>query len=126
MMGKVSAWGALGAALLFGGLGLLQIISFGMIGEPLQLFAIALGLGIGSVRTLGKMKGGLRLLAGAWGVVLGMFAGTYLRSALERSVDVNWGQGSYSVDPGFALGAALAALPTVAAAGLALAVLHKE
>ena len=64
----------------------------------------------GGFRTLRKMSGGLRLLAGAWGVAAGLLALPLMASRA----------GGAMFDTG---GAALCA---VALVGLALTVLHKE
>jgi hypothetical protein len=67
----------------------------------------------GGYRTLKKMKGGLRLLAGGWGVTAGM-GWMALAFTLEEGSAPAWYLGL------------VGALVVAAAIGLLLAVLHKE
>ncbi len=68
-MGLVSAWCALGMAAMFAVNAYFQFAT----GVSGWIYAgVALLLGIGGFRTLRKMSGGLRLLAGAWGVTAGL------------------------------------------------------
>jgi len=103
MMGMVAAWGALAMAALFAVNAYVQF-STGAAGWAYAGAAIALAFG--GFRTLRKMSGGLRLLAGAWG-----FAAALL---LPPNFDVA-GQSPLAI-----------ALVLVAFAGVALTVLHKE
>lgn len=105
--GNVSAWLALVMGALFAAGAALQISQAG-VSPVLDMLAGALLL-TGWFRTWRKMSGGLRLLAGAWGVA----AGLLLSAAPTISHD------AWYADIGRALG--LAAL-----FGLALTVLHKE
>lgn len=75
--------------------------------------ATALGLFVGGFRTLRKMSGGLRLLAGAWGFAAGLLMLPWTMADSFVS-----GMPRYSV-----LEMAIAA---VALVGLALTVTHKE
>jgi hypothetical protein len=68
-MGNVSAWGALAVALLYAALAAFQL-QWGL--TPLVPIAVAGALVVGSFRTLRQMSGGLRLLAGAWGLAAGV------------------------------------------------------
>ncbi len=115
MLGKISAWGALAVGLLFAALAAVQL-TWGLM--PWVIVGIAALLLVGGVRTLRQASGGLRILAGAWGVVAGM---TILPFAFPPR---NCG-GSYAVDIG-AFSYLIAATPAIALAGLALTVLHKE
>lgn len=72
--------------------------------------ATAVALGVGGFRTLRKMSGGLRLLAGAWGFAAGLLT---LPLGATRSADTAFDTGGL-------------ALALIALAGLALTVLHKE
>ncbi|MBK6705081.1 MAG: hypothetical protein IPG56_15850 [Caulobacteraceae bacterium] len=63
--GKVSAWGALLMAAMFAVNAYFQFAT-GVSGWIYALTGLLLGLG--GFRTLRKMSGGLRLLAGAWGL----------------------------------------------------------
>jgi len=115
-MGLVSAWGAVVVGLLFAALAALYL-SWGDV-NWVAMLAAALLLA-GGVRTLRKMSGGLRLLAGAWGVAAGLMMLPYTS---VRDVVPNQ---SYSVDLGL-LTYLIVALPWIALAGLALTVLHQE
>ncbi|MBC7770080.1 MAG: hypothetical protein H7124_14955 [Phycisphaerales bacterium] len=106
-MGKASAWMALAVGALFGVNADFQFAT----GVPGWIYiATAIALIVASYRTLRKMSGGLRLLAGAWG-----FAGGLL--ALPFTVPQNSAQ---------LFDAGALVLFLVAFAGLALTVLHKE
>lgn len=112
--GPVSAWSAGVIGLMMLGLAALQY-SWGIVTWAPALAATLLL--IGCFRTLRGMSGGLRLLAGAWGVVMGLM-GMPVAPA-DPSL-------SYSVTPDWALLMPIIALPWIAVAGLALTVLHKE
>lgn len=103
-MGLVSAWGALAMALMFGANAYFQFAT-GVSGAINA--GAALMLASGAVRTLGKMSGGLRLLAGAWGVAAGLLM-------LPLTVAEN------------SLSTAEMALVGAALVGLSLTVLHQE
>jgi hypothetical protein len=78
--------------------------------------AASLGLIVGGYRTLRKMSGGLRLLAGAWGIAAGLLM--LPLGALRNSVLHD----TYYVAPSLLSIVFL----LVALLGLALTVLHKE
>lgn len=105
--GTVSAWGAVAMALMFAVNAYFQFAT-GVGGWIYAVVAIALALG--GFRTLRKMSGGLRLLAGAWGLSAGVLALPLMSVRLAEA----------ATDAG---GIALFA---VSLAGLALTVLHKE
>ena len=105
--GTVSAWAALLMGAMFGVNAYFQFAT-GVNGWA-NVVAAALLL-LGGFRTLRKMSGGLRLLAGAWGVAAGLVAAPL---TADRS-------GGALFDTGGA------ALCVVALVGLALTVLHKE
>jgi hypothetical protein len=102
-MGNVSAWLALAMAAMFAVNAYFQYAT-GVSGT--LYVGTALGLAVGAYRTLRKMSGGLRLLAGFWG-----FAAGILAAPLFVATNVSLGS------VGFA---------AVAIIGLALTVLHKE
>jgi hypothetical protein len=105
--GTVSAWGALAMGALFGVNAYFQFAT-GVSGWIYALAALALLLG--GFRTLAKMSGGLRLVAGAWGLAAGVWSLPLLGARpAEAAVDTG----------GIALFA-------VSLLGLALTVLHKE
>lgn len=105
--GMVSAWAALAMGALFGVNAYFQFAT-GVSGWIYA--ATALLLLLGAFRTLRKMSGGLRLLAGAWGIAAGV-----LSLPLQ------------GVRPeGAALDTGGIALFAVSLAGVALTVLHKE
>ncbi|HRP11301.1 MAG TPA: hypothetical protein PLK37_09735 [Terricaulis sp.] len=106
--GNVSAWLALAMGAMFAAGAALQISQAG-VWPTLDMLAGALLL-TGWFRTWRKMSGGLRLLAGAWGVAAGL-----LLSAAPAISHGAW----YGAEIGRALGFA-------ALLGLALTVLHKE
>lgn len=119
-MGKVSAWGALAMGAVFAGLATLQV-SWGFV-VSWVLALIATLLIAASYRTLRQLSGGLRLLAGAWGLAAGMMLEPF---SLRPPLDVSLHDTYYLVaDPltGW-MGVALTVTPLV---GLALTVLHKE
>lgn len=116
-MGTLSAIAAMIVGALFAAFTALQF-SWGQVNWVTMLTAALLLTG--GFRTLRKMSGGLRLLAGAWGIA----AGLLLQSQLTPA-DLAGPQGSYSADHGF-LTYPLLALPFIALAGVALTVLHKE
>jgi FtsH-binding integral membrane protein len=103
--GMASAWGAALMAAMFAVNAYFQFAT----GVPYWIYAVvATGLGVGAFRTIRKMSGGLRLLAGAWGLAAGVLM---LPLTVARSTP---------------LSAAEAALIAAAFIGLALTVLHKE
>jgi hypothetical protein len=103
--GMASAWGAALMAAMFAVNAYFQLAT----GVPYWIYAVvATGLGVGAFRTIRKMSGGLRLLAGAWGLAAGVLM---LPLTVARSTP---------------LSAAEAALIAAAFIGLALTVLHKE
>lgn len=107
MMGMVSAWGALAMAAMFAVNAYFQFAT----GVSGWLYVgVATILASGAVRTLRKMSGGLRLLAGAWGVTVGLLA-VPLPNALASGLTPS------PLDFAFVL---------IALIGLALTVLHKE
>jgi hypothetical protein len=107
-MGLVSAWGALAMAALFAANAYFPFAT----GVGGWIYAAtALALGAGGFRTLRKMSGGLRLLAGAWGFAAGLLL-------LPLSV----ARGSPVAGLGVGEGSFIAA----ALAGLVLTVLHQE
>lgn len=104
--GTLSAWIALLMGALFGANAYFQFAT----GVSWWLYVLAAALLLfGGFRTLRKMSGGLRLLAGAWGFAAGVVA-------LPLTVSTE----SAAFDTG---GAAMFAVSLVA---LALTVLHKE
>ncbi len=103
--GTVSAWAAVALGAMFAVNAYFQFAT----GAGGWIYsATALGLAFGGFRTLRKMSGGLRLLAGAWGFMAGLLM-------------LPWVTASPSTESPLAIGLVLVAL-----AGLALAVLHKE
>jgi hypothetical protein len=74
---------------------------------------------IGGFRTLRKMSGGLRLLAGAWGFAAGLLMLPFVTAPVAAHATLH--DTYYIVASPLAL-----ALIGVALAGLALTVLHKE
>jgi hypothetical protein len=103
--GTVSAVAALLMGALFGVNAYFQFAT----GVSGWVYAVtALLLVVGGFRTLRKMSGGLRLLAGAWGVAAGLLA---------LPLTVGWET---------PLGAAELGLIAIAVIGVALTVLHKE
>jgi len=106
-MGKVSAWGALAAGLMFAVNAYFQFAT----GVPGWIFAAtALLLLLAAYRTLRKMSGGLRLLAGAWGLAAGLLL-LPLTTARDSTAALDTGGLVFAL---------------VALGGLALTVLHKE
>jgi hypothetical protein len=69
--GTVSAWAALAMGALFGVNAYFQFAT-GVSGWV--YVGVAAALLLGGFRTLRKMSGGLRLLAGAWGIAAGVLA----------------------------------------------------
>jgi hypothetical protein len=116
-MGKISAYGAFVFGALFLALTALQV-SWGLGLQPLILAAVGLALLVGAYRTLRKQSGGLRLLAGAWGVA----AGLLLQPLTFDSAPL---EGTYALPLGV-VAAVLVIAPYLALVGLALTVLHKE
>lgn len=107
--GNVSAWAALGMAALFAVNAYFQFAT----GVSAWVFlGVTLLLGLGGIRTLRKMSGGLRLLAGAWGLAAGVLLLPYMTMRLNET--------SYVAQSPLAVAFVLIAL-----AGLALTVLHK-
>lgn len=115
-MGKVSAWGAIVMAAMFA---VNAYLRFAMGVAEWAYIAAALGLAIGGYRTLRKMSGGLRLLAGAWGFAAGLLALPFM--APMPSPDASVHDSYYVVGSPLSIGLVLIAL-----VGLALTVLHKE
>lgn len=113
MMGKVSAIAALCVGALFVGFAALNFRA-----DLAVLAAMTTGvlLLVGGARTLRKMSGGLRLLAGAWGLAAGLLVMPYAQSGSLRNFMTDLGLAAY----------AFIALSAIAAIGLALTVLHKE
>jgi hypothetical protein len=105
--GTVSAWAALAMSALFGVNAYFQFAT----GVGWWIYALtAAALLLGGFRTLRKMSGGLRLLAGAWGLAAGVLSLPIMNQPpAEAAIDTS----------GIALFA-------VSVAGVALTVLHKE
>lgn len=116
MLGKISAWGAVAV-----GLGFLALAGMQMLGHAELVAAcstiVAALLLTGGFRSLRQLSGGLRLLAGAWGVAAGMLMSPAWQMGSIRNAVFDFGP--------FALTAFLL-LPAIPLAGLALTVLHKE
>ncbi len=110
--GQVSAWMALAGGVLFAALAAIRLSDGLILWPPMLVAALLL---TGWYRTWRKMSGGLRVLAGAWGVTLGL-------ALLAAPIDV------IPYDPNlFTLAGAADLIPLlIAATGLALTVLHKE
>jgi len=105
---KLSAWMALLAALAI----IVSLATANIEGDIAAIGPViaALLLALGAFRTLGAMKGGLRLLCGAWGIAAGLA----------------WYAPSYNF-PDFVPGMLAVATPVlISAIGLGLTVLHKE
>lgn len=118
MAGKISAIGAIVFGLLFAGLAALQLgWDVGL--QPLVPGLAAALLLLGGYRTLRQMSGGLRLLAGAWGVAAGLMLQPMTYGVSESAE-------SYSVPLGMLAAVLIKAAPFIALGGLALVVLHKE
>ena len=115
--GTVSAWAAVAFGLMFAVNTYFQFAT----GVSAWVYAgTALALLGGGFRTLRKMSGGLRLLAGAWGLAAGVNLAPFVMGPGPEANNPN----TYSVDANTAwLVLALQLLPL---AGLALTVLHKE
>lgn len=107
--GKVSAVLALAMGAMFAVNAYFQFAT----GVGAWVFAgTAIGLFVGGYRTLRKMSGGLRLLAGAWGFAAGLLMLPYTTAqtpGLERVLDIG-----------------ALAFTLIALVGLALTVTHKE
>jgi hypothetical protein len=116
MTGKISAWGAAVVGLLFAGLAALQAQRHAEF-DALTSTVVAVLLWAGAFRALGQLSGGLRLLAGAWGVAAGMLMSPAMQMGSLRNALFDFGAWALAV---FAL------LPAIPLAGLALTVLHKE
>ena len=114
--GTVSAWGAVAVGVLFAAYAALQF-SWG--DTPYVLSMAAVCLLVGGYRTLRKKSGGLRLLAGAWGLAAGLMMLPYIPTHTSDA------GGSYAV-PNTWLIWLVVALPAFSLVGLALTVLHKE
>lgn len=108
--GTLSAWAAVVFGILFAINAYFQFAT-GVSGWIYA--ATALALQVGGYRTLRKMSGGLRLLAGAWGFAAGLLM---LPLTVAQNAPAMWGRFSWGE-----LAFTLAALM-----GLALTVLHKE
>ena len=116
-LGTVSAWAALAVGLALAALAALQM-SWGLSVWVLALSSLLLLAG--GYRTLRQLSGGLRLLAGAWG----LSAGLMLPLAAPASAEMV--HGSYYLVADHGLAWFSVALTVVSLTGLALAVLHKE
>lgn len=115
----VSAWAALGFGAMFAVNAYFQFAT----GVSGWLFAAtALALAVGGFRTLRKMSGGLRLLAGAWGLAAGLLS-LDLRATQIAPPDAVLHDTYYVASSAGWLGITLFG---VAMLGLALTVLHKE
>jgi hypothetical protein len=114
--GTVSAVAALLCGLVIAAFAALQM-SWGL--TPWVVGGIAVALLVGGATTLGRVAGGLRVLAGAWGLTAGLMLQSY--ATLSPPPNKN----SYSIDLGV-FSYAVVALPMIALIGLALAVLQKE
>jgi hypothetical protein len=102
-MDKISAWAALAMAAMFAVNAYFQFAT----GSPGWLYVgTALILASGAARTLRKMSGGLRLLAGAWGVTVGLLATPLYVMAANSPLAIG--------------------LVLIALLGLTLTILHKE
>jgi hypothetical protein len=109
-MGLVSAWGALAMAAVLGASAAVQFAE----GVPAWIHAgAALLLAIGGFRTLRKMSGGLRLLAGAWGLSAGLLL---LPLTVAQGTPAMWSR----------ISAGEFVFIAAALAGLVLTVLHQE
>jgi hypothetical protein len=108
--GTVSAWAALAMGALFGVNAYFQFATG--VGGWVYL-GTALLLLVGGFRTLRKMSGGLRLLAGAWGFAAGLLMMPFVvaQGAPSTLARLSIGETSFLL---------------VALGGLALTVLHKE
>lgn len=106
-MGRVSAWVAVGMAALFA---VNSYFQFASATSGWAYACAALLLGIGAFRTLRRMSGGLRLLAGAWGFAAGTLALPLANMSAEGAA--------------FDMGGAV--FTAIALVGFALTVLHKE
>lgn len=111
--GTVSAWGAVVVGLALIGL---SAMNFRADVTILAMSAIGALLLLGGARTLRKLSGGLRLLAGAWGLAGGFMVLPFAQSGSLRSFYLDLGSAAYGIT-----GGAIACL-----IGLALTVLHKE
>jgi hypothetical protein len=110
MLGAISAWAAIAMAAMFAVNAYFQFA----VGASAWVFAgIAAALAAGAFRTLRQMSGGLRLLAGAWGLAAGSLT---LPLTMPRSDISDVAQ----------IGGLEISLVLVALSGLALTVLHKE
>lgn len=102
-MEKISAWAAFAMAAMFAVNAYFQFAT-GVSG--MLYVGLALILASGAFRTLRKMSGGLRLLCGAWGATLGVLATPLAIAPTPSPLSIG--------------------LVVIAAAGLAMTVLHKE
>lgn len=109
-MGLVSAWGAVALAALFAVNAYFQFATG--VAAWVHVGA-ALGLALGGFRTLRKMSGGLRLLAGAWGFAAGLLM---MPLVVAQGAPSMWAR----------LGAGEVIFAAAALLGLALTVLHQE
>jgi hypothetical protein len=114
--GMASAWGAVLMAAMFAVNAYFQFAT----GVSGWIYAVtALLLAVGGFRTLRKMSGGLRLLAGAWGFAAGLQMLPWLTAPATASDNLH--DTYYVAASPLAIGLVLAALT-----GLVLTVLHKE
>ncbi|MBL8536602.1 MAG: hypothetical protein JNM59_04295 [Hyphomonadaceae bacterium] len=111
--GAISAWAAAVAGLLFLGFGLAALKLDITTGAMLVIGAL---LATGAVRTLRKLSGGLRLLAGAWGLAAGFMVLPFAQSGSLRGFYSDLGWAAYG----------MTALALACVIGLTLTVLHKE
>ena len=82
---------------------------------------------LGAYRTLRKLSGGLRLLAGAWGVAAGLFAMGVNVGATSLAAEMAQPNADYyALAPSPAHIAFQIGFLAIALLGLALTVLHKE
>jgi hypothetical protein len=68
----------------------------------------------GGLLALIGLAGSKRFLAGAWGVVVGLYIGPEFSNAVERRLDPALAEGSYAIDPGVAVAVLLYGLPWLA------------
>jgi apolipoprotein N-acyltransferase len=114
--GTLSAW----AALLMGAMFAVNAYFQFATGVSGWIYAgVALLLLLGGFRTLRKMSGGLRMLAGAWGVAAGVLLMPWLGPTPDLGVTLH--DTYYAVASPLSIAFVLGTL-----AGLALTVLHKE
>ena len=111
--GFLSAWMAVLAGLAFMSASAMNPQAGTTVFAMLVIGALLL---MGGFRTLRKLSGGLRLLAGAWGLAGGLMVLPFAQSGSLRSFYLDLGWAAYAIT-----GVALLCI-----VGLALTVLHKE